>query len=270
MTGQLTERGLYVDELESDEGPGSPLVVIVHGSMDRHTSFARIRSRLMARYAVLSYDRRGYALSRDATPRATGMADHIDDLEAIVDGRRCTLVGHSYGGDVVLALSERRPDIIASALVYEPPLAWLDWWPSHGEQPPRFRDVTGEQAAEDFLRRMVGDHRYERLPLHTREEIVKDGDALVVELTAIRLDPPPFDPARIEIPVLVVCGGDSDERHQNSTSLLASELPAGSLHHIEGADHGGHQSHPAELAGLIAGTVALGLDPKAERPPARV
>ncbi len=103
----------------------------------------------------------------------------------------------------MLGLAARRPDLVGSAVVYEPPLAWSPEWPHHGTQPPAFRGVSGEEAAESFLRRMIGDERYERLPVKTRDEVLKDGDALVAELTAIRLDGPPYDPAQIEVPVLV-------------------------------------------------------------------
>jgi pimeloyl-ACP methyl ester carboxylesterase len=260
--------GLYVDDLPSDAGDGAPVVVLVHGSMDRHTSFARLRSRLMATCHVISYDRRGYAASRGAEPPAGGIDDHVRDLEAIAAGRRCTIVGHSYGGNVVLALAARRPDLVGSAVVYEPPLAWRPEWPHHGSQPPAFRGVSGEEAAEAFLRRMIGDNRYERLPLKTREEVLKDGDALVAELTAIRLDEAPYDPALIEVPVLVALGGDSDDRHRNASTWLAAELPHGSLHTIAGARHGGHQSHPAELATLVEVAVRLADDGEAVRPPA--
>jgi pimeloyl-ACP methyl ester carboxylesterase len=265
MTGSLNSRGLFVDRLPSDAGDGSPLVLLVHGSMDRHTSFARIRSRLMATCEVVSYDRRGYALSRDAQPPAAGVPDHVDDLEAIVDGRRCTIFGHSYGGTVTLALAERRPDLVASVVAYEPPLAWRPGWPSQGEQPPQFRDVSPEQAAENFMRRMIGD-RFDRLPLKTREEVLQDGPALVAELTAIRMDPPAFDPAAIPVPVMVVRGSQSTDRHIEATQWLAEHLPAGTLHTVEGAEHGGHQSHPTEVTGLILEAVALSGDPSAERP----
>ena len=268
MTRTPNAQGLYVDDLASDAGDDSPLVVLVHGSMDRHTSFARVRARLMVTCHVVSYDRRGYAGSRDAQPAAEHMTDHIDDLEAIVAERPCTLAGHSYGGDVVLGLAERRPDLVKAALVYEPPLAWMEWWPDHGTQPPRDRDVTGEQAAESFLRRQIGDRRYELLPLTVREEIMKDGDALIAELTAIRLDPPPFEAANITPPVLVICGAASDERHHRATAALAEALPAGSLHEVAEANHGGHQSHPAEFTRLVLAAVALATDPMGARPPA--
>jgi pimeloyl-ACP methyl ester carboxylesterase len=269
MTGSLNSRGLFVDCLPSDAGDGSPLVVLVHGSMDRHTSFARIRSRLMETCEVVSYDRRGYALSRGADPPAGGVLDHVGDLEAIVDERRCTIFGHSYGGTVALAFAARRPDLVASVLAYEPPLAWRAGWPSQGEQPPQFRDVPPEQAAENFMRRMIGD-KFDRLPLKTREEVLRDGAALVAELTAIRMDPAPFEASEIAVPVMVVRGSESTDRHLEATEWLAHEIPGGTLHTVEGAEHGGHQSHPAEVSRLILGAVALGKDPSAERPPALV
>ncbi len=252
--------GLYVDDLPSDAGPEAPIVVLVHGSMDRHTSFARVRSRLMKTCHVISYDRRGYAGSREVQPPAAGLEDHVDDLEAVVDGRRCTIAGHSYGGNLVLALAARRPDLVGSGLVYEPPLAWRTDWPDHGSQPPGFRGVSSEEAADRFLRRMIGKERYERLPLKTREEVRKDGAALVAELTAIRLDAPPYDPELIELPVLVAVGGDSDDRHQEAAAWLAARLPRGSLQVVAGARHGGHQSHPAEFAALVEAAVRLAAD----------
>jgi len=270
VPGRLSPRGLYVDDLPSDAGADAPLVVLVHGSLDRHTSFARVRARLMETCHLVSYDRRGYALSRDAQPPAEHMSDHVDDLEAVVAERPCTFAGHSYGGDVVLAFAERRPDLVRSAVVYEPPLAWLEWWPHHGSQPPQFRNVTGAEAAESFLRRMIGDRRFELLPMRVREDILGDGDALLAELTSIRLDPPPFEPANITAPVLVICGAASDERHRRAASYLADSLPAGSLHAVGEAFHGGHLSHPAEFARLILAAVALASEPAAARPPARV
>lgn len=266
--------GLAVDDLPSDAGDDAPLVVVVHGTLDRYTSFARMRSRLMATCNVVSYDRRGYGGSRDAEPKARGMADHVDDLERILDGRRATLVGHSYGADVVLSLAARQPELAGAVLAYEPPLPWLDWWP-HRRDPEdadsnaQFAGMTPEQAAEAFLRRTIGDHRYERLPLASREEVLRDGEALVTEMAAIRVDPAPFEPADVTRPVLVVAGSETAPYHLEGTAWLAKELPDGSLHVIEGAGHGGHQSHPSELTRLVLAAVALAADPSAPRPPER-
>jgi pimeloyl-ACP methyl ester carboxylesterase len=238
--------------------------------MDRHTSFARIRGRLMDTCHVISYDRRGYAGSRHAEPPAQHLSDHVDDLESVVAERACTVAGHSYGGAVALAFTERRPDLVLAAVVYEPPLPWLDWWADSGSNVHRHGSATGPEAAEAFVRRMIGEERFEHLPLPVREELKKDGDALVAEMASIRADPPPFDPANIRVPVLVSCGTASHERHRRAAAYLAEALPAGSLHAFEGASHLGHQSHPTEFTRLVLAGVALGAEPAAPRPPALV
>ncbi len=259
---------LFVDDLPSDAGDGAPVVVLVHGAMDRHSTFARVRSRLMETCRVISYDRRGYAGSRGAVPPARGVDDHVSDLAEIVGDRRVTLVGHSYGGTVALAFAARQPENVGAVLAYEPPLAWKESWPSsHGPRSNPFGGVSSAEAAEAFLRRIVGPDRYDRLPLTTREEVVKDGDALVVELTAIRNDPAPFEPSDILLPVLVARGETTSEHQVEGVEWLVGELPAGSLHVIAGAGHIGHQSHPAEFANLALAAVRLSDDASAPRPP---
>jgi pimeloyl-ACP methyl ester carboxylesterase len=270
VAGHLSPQGLFIDDLPSDEGPDAPLVVLVHGAMDRHTSFARVRARLMVTCHVVSYDRRGYAGSRAAEPLAAHVLEHVDDLESVVAERGCTVVGHSYGGAVVLAFAERRPDLVKSVVAYEPPMPWTESWTLDGGGTSHFDDVTPEQAAEAFLRRQIGDRRFELLPLKVREDLLKDGKALVAEVTAIRHDPPPFDPAKLLMPVLVVCGQATTERHRRASADLARLLPAGSLHEVAEATHGGHQSHPAEFSRLILAAVGLAAEPAADRPPALV
>ncbi len=252
-----TPPGLFVDDLASDAGDDAPLVVLVHGTMDRHSSFARVRSRLMDSFHVVSYDRRGYGASRHAEPPAGGIGDHVDDLEKIVAGRRCTLVGHSFGGTVVLTFAARHPELAASLLAYEAPLPWLEDWPTHGPREEPFRGVTPEEAAEAFLKRMVGEHKYERLPLKTRQEVVKDGPALVAEMTAIRRDPAPFRPADVRAPALVARGEHTSAHQIRGADRLVAEMPLAELRIVEGAGHGAHQSHPREFAELVRAAVAL-------------
>jgi pimeloyl-ACP methyl ester carboxylesterase len=258
--------GLFVDDLPSDAGDAAPLVLLVHGTMDRQATFARVRSRLVDSCHVVSYDRRGYAGSRDVEPPAAGIEDHLADLEEVVAGRRCTLAGHSYGGTLALTFAARHPDLAASLLVYEPPLPWMEAWPTHGRREQPFAGVAPEQAARSFLQRMIGEQRYERLPLRTRQEIEKDGPALVAEMTAIRNSPSPFDPAAIAAPTLVARGGDSVGHHVWGPDLLVAQMPAASLRIVPGASHGAHQSHPREFAALVLEAVALATSPSASAP----
>jgi pimeloyl-ACP methyl ester carboxylesterase len=254
-------RGLYVERTRAESGPGAPLVACIHGSMDRHTSFARLRARLAPTCDVLVYDRRGYAESRDAEPPAAGMEDHIADLLDLLEGRRAVLFGHSYGGDVALALAERHPELVATAVVFEAPTPWLDFWHAPGTARDRlpWSGTTPEGSAEQFLRRMIGDRRYERIPASTRLELLRDGRALDTELAAIRRDPPPFDPARIGVPVVVAWGSATLERHRRGSEWLASSVPHAVSRIVEGAGHDGHRTHSKEISELVlaaAGRVA--------------
>ena len=195
--------------LRADSGPGAPLVACIHGSMDRHASFARLRARLVPTCDVLVYDRRGYAGSRDAEPPAAGMDDHVADLVDLLEGRHAVLFGHSYGGDVALALAERHPELVATAVVFEPPAPWLDFWHAPGTARDRlpWSGTTPEESAERFLRRMIGDRRYERIPAATRARTAEGR-----RRARHRARPPSAaiprrsTPPRIDVPVVVAWG----------------------------------------------------------------
>src|ERR1700722_13781565 len=147
------------------EGPSRalPIVVLVHGSLDRSSSFTRVLRRLDDLHTVV-YDRRGYHGSRDALPINTTLDGHIDDLLEVIGGRPAVVVGHSYGGAVTLgaALRAGQEGPIHSIGVYEPPMPWLGLWPNRppastgGSEPtgaeppdPAERDA---RAAESFFR----------------------------------------------------------------------------------------------------------------------
>ena len=259
MPGDLPR--LFVHESPPAAGADGPLVVLVHGSMDRHRSFLRLRSRLR-HCRVVIYDRRGYERSRAVQPPARGVADHASDLACVLAERPAVVLGHSYGGVVALALAATRPDLVRAAVVYEPPMAWTDWWDAPSGQAVRvtptavgrrwsYGGMEPGDAAEAFVRRMIGDRRYERLSPTTRSELRADGPALVTELMAIRSAPAPFDAGSIRVPVVVGRGALSTERHVRGGAWLARSLPNGELVVLDGAAHGAHLSHSGSLAGLV-------------------
>ncbi len=227
-------------------------MVLVHGSMDRASSFRRVLTRLED-CTVLSYDRRGYAGSVDCRPTEV-FSQQVDDLLEVLAGRTAVGVGHSMGGDVVLAAAQRRPDLIDTAAVFEPPQPWLESWTNNsagiaalgpdGNRPP-------PDVAETFMKRMIGVEVWDRLPAATRRQRRAEGPALVADLRSLRLGPPPFDPAAVTIPVVCGYGARSRPHQQEGTRLLAGRLPRGELVEVEGSSHGAHLSHPDHFAALI-------------------
>ncbi len=249
--------------------PGACTLVFVHGAMDRLTSFGRLRRRLHD-VTTVAYDRRGYAGSADVVPAATSFDDHVDDLALVIDDASASLaatghgdtaedkvflVGHSYGGNVVLAYAARRPDRVAGVLVFEPPMSWMPFWPSSagGSTIAVGNEHGPEAAAEAFMRRIVSDAVWERLPSTTRDARRAEGTALLLDLGGLRTGGWPFDPAAIHCPVTCVFGEDSLPHHIEGARQMAAALgpEIATLASILGSKHGGHLSHAAEVEAII-------------------
>jgi pimeloyl-ACP methyl ester carboxylesterase len=274
------------DGIWAQEVGEGPLVALVHGAMDRSGGMLRVRRALQPSCRVLRYDRRGYARSLPAGP-PTSFGQQVDDLAALLDGRPAVLAGHSFGGLICLALAERRPELARSVLAYEAPMSWAAWWPggrtgqqtagpsvpepdpasareatgADGQRPPGAGDGPGEQdhdAAEWFLRRMLGDELWERLPASMRAERRAEGPTLVAEMRSVRPPAPvPFEPAVITVPVLVAHGAETRPHHVRATEELARRVPRGELAVVPGANHGAHLSHPDEFARLVRRAIEM-------------
>jgi len=260
----------------SDPGAGTvggpPLVVLVHGSLDRADSFRRVVRRLP--WAdVVTYDRRGYHRSRQAGP-PTDLAGHVGDLvdllrQTVPEHRPALLAGHSFGGDVVLGAALAAPALVAAAVVYEPPLPWLGFArhpragtpgrppPGGGTDAPDPWGNDPAVAAERFFSRMVGAGSWARLSDHEQGERRLDGAALVRELASLRA-PAPFDVTQLRVPLVVARGGPaSAPHHRDGVAWLADHVPGAVMVEVPGASHGAHLSHPDAFAGLVGRAAVL-------------
>jgi pimeloyl-ACP methyl ester carboxylesterase len=224
-----------------------PRVVLVHGTLDRASSFRRVQ-RHLPDVETYAYDRRGYA-SRVEEPPGT-IEDHVEDLLGVLDGRPAVVAGHSYGADVALAAAVRRPDLVLAVVSYEAPMPWQPWWASFTAGSAAVEADGPEEAAEAFMRRMIGDERWGRLPSSTKAARRAEGGAVLADLRSIR-DRAPFDLADVHVPVVVGVGTESAPHQIEAAPKVAAALPRAELHRIEGARHGAHLSHPAQFAGLV-------------------
>lgn len=243
------------------DGDGVPTVVLVHGSLDRGASFGRAARRLPD-LRVVTYDRRGYHRSRSEAPPPDlhGHADDLLCLLAVISGETgpAVAVGHSFGGDVVIAAALASPDSFASIGAYEPPMPWLGLRrdPPRTPVPDRWTDPA--QEVERFFRRMVGDASWERMPEAGRAERLADGPALVADLRQLH-GPAPFDVTRLSVPAVFGRGGSASSPHHRATvAWLADHVGGSRLFEIEGAGHGAHLSHPDAFAAMVLETVRLG------------
>ena len=255
------------------DGSG-PVVVLVHGSLDRAASFRRVARRLDG-LRVVTYDRRGYRSSRDA-PVSDDLAVHVDDLVRVAtayaghpaghDG--VVAVGHSAGGTIVLGAAVERPDLFRAVGAYEPTMPWLGFHaesgPSQADSERRPSQADSEEdhepglGAERFFRRVVGGRAWERLSERQRAELRADGAALLADLRAVRRAAP-FDVTALAVPTIVASGGPSSfPHHLDTAEWLAAHVATARRSTIACAGHGAHLSHPDAFAAFVRDVAAMG------------
>lgn len=255
---EVTERirGLAVHRRAQ---PGATRVVLVHGAMDRGASFIKATRRLPD-LEIVRYDRRGYGRSVDVVA-SPDLDVQVRDLEAIVGATPSVVVGHSLGGVIALALAGRRPELVLAVAAFEAPMPWAPWWPggSAGSDAIRRSETTGpEDAAERFMRRMIGDERWERLPPSTRAARRAEGPALIADLRSVRIggtSHPPYRLDDLRLPVVAGRGSLSDGHHRQAAEALADGVVDGELFVVDGAGHGAHHTHPGPFAAFVQRTV---------------
>ncbi|MET0324932.1 MAG: alpha/beta hydrolase [Ilumatobacteraceae bacterium] len=238
-----------------EAGPeGAPLIALVHGSMDRSAGLLKLSRRLADDHRVLRYDRRGYGRSAPH-PGPFGMDGQVADLVALLDGRPAVVFGHSYGGNVALAVAAGRPDLVRAVGVYESPLSWFDWWPRTTAGSGAVAE-EGDPAdvAERFMRRMIGDGRWEHLPPGSRAARRTEGAAMVGELTDLSAHAP-WSPDAIRVPALAIHGSLGAAHHGLSTAYLGHVLADVEVVEIDGAKHFGPNTHPDAVAAEIRGLI---------------
>ncbi|MBU6233110.1 MAG: alpha/beta hydrolase [Acidobacteria bacterium] len=231
-------------------GHDGPLIVAIHGGLDRGGSFARMARRLEG-CEFITYDRRGYQGSRAGG--TANLHQHARDLVNLVHGvvseTPPVVVGHSYGGLVALAASLLEPTLITSVVTYEPPLPWV--YRREGTMSP----LTGtpEDEAERFFRRMISDVAWDRLADDEKAGRRADGPALYDDLATLRNPTPPFSIESITAH-WTYSFGNADERHAYYVEVarrLGVLVPSVTIAPLEGAGHGAHLANPEGLAKII-------------------
>ncbi|WP_334141783.1 alpha/beta fold hydrolase [Rhabdothermincola sp.] len=229
----------------------APRVVFVHGTLDRAAAFLKVARRLPD-LELVRYDRRGYGRSLESG-EAADLDAMVADLVEVLGGEPAVLVGHSLGGVIALATAEREPPLVLAVAAFEAPMPWVPWWPERSRLEDPLSAGGPEAAAsavERFMRRVIGDERWEQLPRSTQAQRRAEGRALLADLRSVRTRQA-YDPAAIGCPVVVGCGTATAHRHRRAAEELAASVRDGELLRIPGASHDAHTSHPDEFAAFV-------------------
>ncbi|MBI5495987.1 MAG: alpha/beta hydrolase [Deltaproteobacteria bacterium] len=149
--------GAWVRVRDSGVDTGRTPLVLVHGYASRLESWAAVQPALAENRRVVSLDQRGFGMSE--RPRgAYGPAAHARDVRALADKLglvKPVLVGHSYGGGVVLRAALDDPErwgglILVDAFAMDEQLPSAFRWakvPVLGEFvfSTQFKEVIGEK-----------------------------------------------------------------------------------------------------------------------------
>lgn len=131
MVGQTEAVTLKVEE----QGRGFPILCL-HGHPGSGQSLSVFTRHLSQRFWTLAPDLRGYGASQTRQPFT--MADHLTDLEALLDQRqisRCLILGWSLGGILAMELALRQPERFGGLILVatsarpqgkHPPITWQD------------------------------------------------------------------------------------------------------------------------------------------------
>ncbi len=200
------------------EGTGPP-VVLTHGFADDSSTFDHLL-RVFSGYRVARWDLPGHG-SSDVGPHPSSRAGALAWLDAAVTAAGAgpaVLVGHSLGGYLSLCRTVIDATGIAGLVLV-----------STG---PGFRDPAKRESWSTFIADYADRHG---IPAGARG-IADQPDSVVLDGLA-----------EVEVPVLVVVGGD-DVRYHAGCRIIVDEVADGELVVVDGAGHFPHQTH-ADLVG---------------------
>ena len=243
-------------------------MVLVHGSWTDHHDWDLVLAGLAANFRVVAFDRRGHSAS-EVPPGPGSLGEDAADLAGLVETLGlgpAHIVGHSYGGVIVLHLATQRPGLFRTMAVHEAPVfgSFLDD-PELGELAKRsHRQLDPVMTAlaagnyEEGARRFVDDIIFgpgawdTRLTLPLRRKFIQNAPTFLDELR---------DPTRLHLdltvlkafdrPALISYGGRSRNHFPHITRRLAALLHNAESHVFENAAHVPQVSHPEDFVAAI-------------------
>jgi pimeloyl-ACP methyl ester carboxylesterase len=254
-----------------------PALVLVHGSwVDRH-QWDGVAPLLAPSFRVIAYDRRGHGQSERPSGQGSIHQD-VDDLAAIVEqiaGAPAHLAANSYGAIVALRLAARRPELVESLCVHEPPAvaviagdaAAQAFLPELQQRMgaviallERGENAAGAQAFVDTV--ALGPGSWEALPAQARESFIfnaptwldetRDSEALTLDMDRLR---------SFRKPVLLTGGDQSPPFYALVLDKIASALPHAQRKVFRETNHLPHVTCPEEYVKTIRAFAGAGGNP---------
>jgi pimeloyl-ACP methyl ester carboxylesterase len=223
-------------------GEGPPLV-LVHGTTADHTRWASVSPAFQEKFTVYAVDRRGRGESGDTLPYA--IEREFEDIAAVVNAipGPVNLLGHSYGAICSLGAA-LLTEAIAKLVLYEPPIpAGIDIYPPGAADRIQKLVDAGDRdgAVSTFFREIVKMPEHE-LALQRSLPIWKARVAAAHTIPREMMfdEQYKFSPERfrkVDVPALLLLGGDSPPFLKGATELVSQTLPHNRIAVMPGQQH---------------------------------
>jgi pimeloyl-ACP methyl ester carboxylesterase len=254
---KLEARGVEI--AWSERGEGSP-IVLIHETATSSAAWRDLSEAVAERARAISYDRRGWGESTAPDGyRRTTVEEQSEDAAVLLDQLGLTDVtfcGAGLGAVIALDLLLRRPDLVAGAVLIEPPL--LQLLPAATERLSADRRALeaapgeGREAiAELYIAGGLGaiaagaDRLPNRLTRPARDRPV----SLIAELGSVPAWPTPLPQlAGAERPSVILTAGSTPDLLCDAATALADRLGRSRLREVDSSELPPHLGAPADVA----------------------
>jgi pimeloyl-ACP methyl ester carboxylesterase len=256
-----------------EQGEGEPLVLLHgNGSMIQDFASSGLIDTAAKHYRVIAFDRPGYGHSQrprstvwSAAAQATLLGAALKELGVV----QATVLGHSWGCSVAVALAQGSPDLVGSLVLasgYYYPTVRADVVMMSGPAVPVLGDAV-RFAVSPILARLMWPLLTRKIfgppgvPERFEEGFPKEMTFRPSQIRASAAESALMIPgafaargryAALNMPVVIVAGEEDrliDIAEQSAR--LHSELPNSTIHRVAGAGHMVHQTAPETIMSAI-------------------
>ena len=236
-----------------------PQLLFIHGMCGDADVWAGQVDRLADRFTCLTYDRRGHTRSTlGAEPESvqTHAADAAALIEAL-DLSRPVVVGSSGGARIAVELARTRPDLLAAAVLSEPPIFSLEpdagqaFMAEIGAAVAPAAQTGGPAAAVDAFFPLVCPGLWSILDEPGRDRLRANGHMMLAEFAGRPYALSRDQAGQIDVPTLVIAGTTSHPALRVIAATLARTMPHARLVELDGSGHVTYAERPEEFADAV-------------------